>query len=732
MRRAPIPALLAVAAAAAALAASGCGASRQDLGRYQELSAYEGDLDSLGADGFRRLSPVEQQRRRDLSRDWVDRAVRTAEREIDPMDFLPRSLAPDADRRLLPLWTGYRSPEPWQLKALVRAVGLDPTSARAWCELGRLVAVMGDRERAAAALEQAAAVLPPPADDRDRELLRRIHLERAWLCRDDGRPDLGLAWLAAAAPAGPPSQEQRLLEALLLADAGRTPAAMAAAADLPAVAIHPFGARTSRSGYQERWARAMAQLGAGDVATALRELEPVYPYEAPAPLLHRYWNDVGLMRELAGDRDAAEDAYERGIGYLPHAYYFPMGGYEGPEEVFGQPGCDLTFYAAWQHHYVAGSLYSYAMQAADLAAGGRSGAPLAGPALAALEACRRRGIRPLAVRIGRASLLAALGERDEADAELARIEAELADEGRIDPAVLTVRGKIALMAGDGELARERLAAAVAADPEAAGAWSALGVARLHQGDPEGGREALDRAVAADPELLPGWFNRGLLDLEEERWDDARHDLRRAAELAPESERVLRALARAELEGRGAARSGAAGGEAGGEAGRAALVVSLRPEHRASDRLATPGPVDPERLAELEAARRRHDTPRARLDLARAYLRAERPADAQRLLAAGWPDDLEPDARVLLLQADRALGDADRARQMIVGLDADERFRDPEALTLAALICLDVGFLEEGLVALDRAIALAPAGRAASLRSLQGMLERAAGADPPDR
>ncbi len=760
---------LALLAPALLALVSGCARPDPGIERYRQLVAYEAGVDSIGPQEFALLSPVEQQRRHELARAALAEAFRVDRKDIDPRKMVSWSELNDQATRRQTRWRTRKENEPWQLPHLARAVGLDPTSALAWYELGVLAQRFGDLERGARCLDQVVDLLRDARDEQSRRMWRQAVVARAWIHHDRGRPEPGLALLDRLEAAGPaaPGQGRRdargdaelrreavVLRALLLAQAGRRDEAMAIADRLePVRLVKPghVGPSTERSGYQRAWIHAMVLLREGDPESAHKAAQPFYPYDGYAPLLDRYWSDMALICELADRREETITAIVRSIAPLPvWRYACPLEGAAGEARIYGQPRCDVPFVVSWRHHYVIGSLYSYAMQAASMAASGTGGADLAGAALAALDACIRRGIRPLSARIGRGCLLAAVGRLDEAEAELAAVDAVLRAQGRRDFHVSLMRGNLALLRSEPRQARTRLLEAIAADSTGAEAWSALGIAEINLGRADAGRAALDRAVLLDPGLMAAWFNRGLLSLQEGRCADALADLRGASGLAPRHRRVVRMLAEAEA-GCGAAASGE--GAAGDEAARTVelapdeLVMLFSIGHEPDD----PGlgifPFNPEALVEqvppemlpgLRADYDREPRPGLRLLLARSYLAAGRAEETAGLLAPLWPADLTPRERRLLLEADRALGDPARALGIVAGLAglaegatpaaadaggaavADPVASDPDLLLMAALVCLDHGRRPEGRRAVEAALALAPDRQ--ELRGLQRMLD----------
>jgi len=94
-------------------------------------------------------------------------------------------------------------------------------------------------------------------------------------------------------------------------------------------------------------------------------------------------------------------------------------------------------------------------------------------------------------------------------------------------------------------------------------------------------------------------------------------------------------------------------------------------------------------------------------LALARLRDEDPEGARLLLVARWPGNLGETGRRVVLEADRRLGDAVRARGIALALGDDAAPGDPDLLALASLICYEQGEAGAGLALIDRAILLRP-------------------------
>lgn len=104
----------------------------------------------------------------------------------------------------------------------------------------------------------------------------------------------------------------------------------------------------------------------------------------------------------------------------------------------------------------------------------------------------------------------------------------------------------------------------------------------------------------------------------------------------------------------------------------------------------------------------------RQDLARHLIRFGKVDEGRDLVADKVhqnPEDLK-----LALEADRALGDAELALEMVGALDrGQESAADAGAWTLAGFVCIDAGHMAEGRLALERALAMDPGNHALKIQ-----------------
>jgi len=116
-------------------------------------------------------------------------------------------------------------------------------------------------------------------------------------------------------------------------------------------------------------------------------------------------------------------------------------------------------------------------------------------------------------------------------------EAILADQPD-HPDTLYLSGTVYLQQGDFETARERLTAAVTANPGLAEAHCNLGIVLRELGDPQSGLESCQRALAITPDYGDALNNKGLALKELERYQEAEAAYRKALELKPDNPETI--------------------------------------------------------------------------------------------------------------------------------------------------------------------------------------------------
>lgn len=688
--------------------ASAAGPGAVDLAAFLSLSAAEREQRRLHADGeLERFHRWRQDipgllRRNDIYLNFFDGngLLSDGRRTIDDLD------------RMLPL--------------LRRVVQTDPACTEAWIRLGGLLTEYGDWSRAEAAYAAAWQAWPhdPRLEDRA-TTARAISHAHAWLCRDTARWEQGLALLergdgTAAVRA---ADQDQLLRGLLLAGAGRFQEAVAVAQAMPPLKYYRYGHGMVAGSHGNKWIEAMAWFAIDEPVFARKALGEIHAHRALQQAT-RYWNDVALVLDAAGEDVESEAAYVRSLqGRFPLLAFLPYLGCSVPPVILGEPSPTVPAYLAWGEHYLAGSLFAFAANSLarywtldDEARRPRRGRTV----IEALSICMRKRDRPVLAQALRGRMHYYLGEDEAALADLSAARAALAAEGRGDAATSLVLGTILMNRRQMAEALPCLQEAVGLDPGLAGAWRTLGVALAKLSRHAEADSVLDRAVGLDPFEISGWYNRGLHHLELRRWEPACRDLGVAVRLEPGNADALEMMqvAQSSLLREGGREPAAlmsaaadsttaglrAGRGSGGSAARDALGIAL----------AAAAGIDRGAIADsLTMLHVRAPTPELRQDLAAALLRAGRHAELEDLLAPLWPRDLAPLERHLLLEADRALGRAERALALVARLEAgdlapDDPVRDDPALwTRAALICLDAGYRDQGLRALDEAVQADP-------------------------
>jgi tetratricopeptide (TPR) repeat protein len=416
------------------------------------------------------------------------------------------------------------------------------------------------------------------------------------------------------------------------------------------------------------------------------------------------------------------------VTWSPFLLYYPVDGMRGAPKAFGQGDTGHGFFRTHQSLFMTGSLYAYAAMTAveaEIVKNARQSNQLAGLALEAMDVCRRRGIRPTASLALRGRFLFARDDFAGAYVSLQKAITEMETHGLRDAENHLFAGLAALRIDLPESALRYLTAAVELDPTRAEAWNGLGAARDLVGDPTGARIAFDQSIALEPESSLTWYNRGLLNFNCGDLEGSRNDLQVALSLDPELERAERLLRT--VEGGDAGTTAdigfqygdteavdiiARGGESlprsqrdmsGLEEGLIAVQSGQPPRTRSTSRAYT------EEEVENLASAYRDDPSRAnRRALAEGLIRVGRPDDARDLMLPFWSDAAAVDEHTLMLEADRALGDTQRARQLAASLAGAPPTQGNATLwALVAFICLDAGLKDEGMAALDAAISLDP-------------------------
>lgn len=634
---------------------------------------------------------------------------------------------------------------------LRRATALDPGYALAWYDLGYFAGIVGDRRLQRSALESGLRALtsrPETAvDPAERDDLRlRLLLDLAWLDRDEGFYRQGLdrtdEALARIRDDGRRTldiaREALLLRALLLVDVDEIHAARRLARDWPAWRLplqpvtHQGDAGSGPVVQKESlehvdsdfardwvWLMTFLKLGSRDEALALLS-ERDWRTEFPPHLNHRYWQDRGRVLESFGERERSRLGYAFAILFRPYFPYFPLDGARGFSQVLDQTGSGQDYFLGCGQFFVGGSFYSYAanrVMAMELSATEDDLQRHGAAALDALDACLRRDIQParaLALR-GRAHFR--LGHEDEAIADLVEANEHLKSAGLPRAETLKLLAVTYFNRRDYRHARLWSDELLSVAPDDDFGWCLAGLSTAHLGGLDFARTALEHARELNPQSESTWYNLALIHLQQGDAEQARVLLDEALRRFPADANI------AQLHQMVAEQPDVPYRMVGGQA---ELEVAVQDERwrswaAGSTDVDLSAGVTPERAREMLPRLRRlygqDPSPRNRVNLARILLRAERPDEVQDLLARDWPDDLSREEALLLLNADRATGNARRAAGLARRLlNQPDAYPDAEFWTLAAVICLENGAQNAARRALDRARRLDPDNGALSVLS----------------
>ncbi len=677
-------------------------------------------VDSLGLDDFLELSPRQQDARTARAADALAPLVATeaAQSNMDTWLTNPLAWTPYVTYTIMPALGDV-------LEHLDRALGLDPTRADLWLTRGRLLEIAGDERRARQSLAMAWEVGDRLPDRQgDRALLRRnIAVTAAWIERDAGYWDDGLAWLAeVAGPARDTDAEFHLLHGLLLAGRGDLEAAMRVSYGMPPARVPVvsniglmgfLGLKREDTDLLRRWLQAEVWLRRGEPDLGWHVLGELPYWRSVVPLAQRFWQDMGLYAEIRGDRQA--NLYYA-LSYIRRPYRrstLPVPLTCDPV-ILGLPHRATNFFRLESGAFHGGSLVAYAASTTMKAVQDPEGRQSEQRYLLAQEAlnrCLRRGVYPDEALALRGRLRFSRGYYVLAEMDLAQARARFAERGETEPWTSYLLGLVAMGRDRPDEAAALLEEALHADRELAGAWNALGVSRLQLGQTELARLALDQAVALAADNHQAWFNRGLLRCQTGDLDGGIDDFGRAARLAPDDAGLARMIQLATL----ARREGRAflpGTDAGGNWSAAPVELHTHEDGAFAPRAAAGDDAWLGRLAEMVSENLRERGALARGEgfgpaqlevLAREY-DAEPTAgrrkllafglailqlheDARRVLAPHWGGDLDADEVLLLLWLDQRAGEnrrlAEMARELQMGIE--EEMGDFEWAMMAARV-----------------------------------------------
>jgi tetratricopeptide (TPR) repeat protein len=706
---------------------TGCSLRHPTLMPEDDLAVAEAD--SVGLAEFLALPAGNQAARRAR----VDEALKPLVATEAGQDNLDLWLTnPDA-------WTPYRTYRVMPalgdvIEHLDVALGLDPTRGDLWLARARILDVVGDERRARQSYVMGWEVVTRARDAQDDpvRLKRDLAVGAAWIERDAGWFDEGLAWLDRLRNIDlDDDSEYQLLRGLLLAGRGDLEEAMRVSYGIPPVELPVVsqlglegfrGRKTEPTDLLKRWLQAEVWFRRGHPDLAWHALGEIPTWRRVVPLAHRLWQDLGLYAEIDGD---GRSNLMYALSYLRRPYRkslipTPL---SSDQVILGLPKRTANFYRLPSGGYHGGSIFAYAASSTMLALtrGMGMGADRRYfQAQEALNVCIRRGIYPEEALALRGRLRFSRGYYVLAEVDLAAARAAFAEHDEVEPWTSYLLGLVAVGRERPEEAIALLEEAVHADRDLAGAWNALGVARLQLGDTDLARLAFDRAVELDPHDHMAWFNRGLLRAQIGDLAGGLDDFERAARLDPQNERLMRVIQLANV----AQRQGRVflpglddagmwtpapvdvhAHEDGAFAPRSPLGSEVWYKHLQQvldEGLDEAGLVaraegfDAAQLAQIQREYEEHPTPQRRKVLAFGFAWHDLPEEAQRVLAPHWGRDLDRDEMLLLLWLDQRTGEERRLAELAARMSEETRLEfDGFQWAIMALSMLGEDFRRSG-------------------------------------
>ncbi len=660
------------------------------------------------------------------------------------------------------------------LGRLDQAAAKDATNVEVWYHLAYFSGLVGDLERTERAQDGfLAAWERADADTREACALynQQIILDRAWLLRDAGRYQECLDWLAARkselprtaeSPMVAPYTEGLLIRALVHAERGEGAPARALLPHLPLMDLPsrsaapnqtyisgtnqrenyyrrfspgqaPVHSKSTKwenttadkltrehrsSSYLRKWVKAWTNLERGHVRESiLRDLGRVETeLEFQPRLAWRWWQDQGLIYEKLGEIELAKVCWARAAVYRPFFIYYPLGQGNGISSVHGLRDTGQPYYLAYGTFFTAGSLWSYAANAAlasQVEYDPFAQAVLRDSARRALDACIRRGLHADEARVMRGRLAFLAEDYAAAEQDLQTAWDAMAGDHRAPGDLLLMLGLCHFNRNDWQAARPWLETFVAGDPDAHVGWQALGMTEAFLGDDPSAFAAMNRAVDLAPDNATYLYNRGLLNYRAGRHEDARRDFKHAGELWPDNPQIAQMLEVA---------SGTTQYDLDMDAAPVRLDLPEKQRHELEGLFTVGGAGSAGELADLASgnAEDRHrilavlrdqyaaaPTPVTRQRLAQGAMFAGEPEIARATLAPLWPHRLLPAEARLLLLADRAVGDTGRAAEIAARIDRAGNDEDVELLILAATILMDHDQREQARRIVEYSLDIAP-------------------------
>lgn len=439
----------------------------------------------------------------------------------------------------------------------------DPTFLPAHLGLGILYYQSGQHARAIAHLEFIRSVVADgqPGDDPAAEAIAGECCQMlAWCYRESGAWEAGLAVADQGLRLRPDDVALHVVKGLLLAGAGRVTEAGAYAERMPLVLVPHHAPRAGMlierpSRFAMDWIRSQAALADGHPERArtilAKNIEARHDWDY-LPFSRQYWNDVGLVYELAGSADATF-YYEQALRGARYGPLQPTPAFTSSSLFAGLPADQVPFFLAGDEAYFAGSPFAYvARQVATLevSPGTADGERARQRGLAMVSRLEARNIRPDFCHAVRGRIALRDGDLPTAVSELLAARDLLRQAGRTDLMTTLLLAQASLLTGEEDAAADYFREVLAETPDSGLAWRGLGVSLASTGQLDRALEVMGTGLQRDSRSVAGWYNRGLLLYTVGRFDEAERDFLRAREIAPDKPEIVTMLQAVNLARRG--------------------------------------------------------------------------------------------------------------------------------------------------------------------------------------
>jgi len=304
------------------------------------------------------------------------------------------------------------------------------------------------------------------------------------------------------------------------------------------------GYRARPNDYANRWIKSQVLLSEADYQGAAHVLGDLNSERYHRlPYLGRFWNDVGLIYELA-NHDQTEAMYSEWGGkpltLMPHK----IGTLD--QVVLGFPNDRYHYITAYDQFYLAGSPFAYLADQMNLMADDPLEYRRETARIRALDMVRvlmARGVRADLCHAFRGRILMLGGDTIAAGPDLRAAHQAFAAAGETDVGTTLLLGLVEMLDGNSTQAEVLFREALAEDPQQSAAWKNLAIACSKNGNSELASQAMDRALELDPDSAASWYNRGLMKFYQGNHEGALADLEKAWSLDPQDPRISTLLQR---------------------------------------------------------------------------------------------------------------------------------------------------------------------------------------------